>query len=88
MVPDSSVVSSNRTRGDRHKHTQEVPGEYEKTILCCEGDRAVEQVTLRGYGISFSGNIQNPPGCHPAQCAPGDPAWQGELDQIISTVIL
>lgn len=27
--------------------------------------------------VSFSGDIQNLPGCDPVQCARGDSAWQG-----------
>lgn len=50
--------------------------EYEKALLYCEGDRALEQVAQRGCEVSFSGGSQKPSGCHPAQCALGDPARQ------------
>ena len=71
-----SVVPSNR-RQQAETEAQEVPAEYEGALLYCEGNRALGQVAQRGCGVSFSGDIQNPPGCHPVQCAVGDPAWQG-----------
>ena len=42
-----------------------------------QGDGALAQVAQGGCGVSFSGDTQTPPGCRPAQRAPGDPAWQG-----------
>ena len=64
----------------------QMEGRCEISVLCallslqsattCEGDRALAQVAQRSCGVSFSGGIQNPPGCHPAQCALGDPAQQ------------
>jgi len=32
-----------------------------------KGDGALEQVAQRGYGVSFSGEVQDPPGCLPVQ---------------------
>ena len=40
----------------------------------------LEQVTQGGCGVSFSGDIQDPPGQGPLQPAVGDPASVGELD--------
>jgi len=44
---------------------QKVPAEHEEELLHFEGDRAPEQVAQRGCGVSFSGDIQDPPGCGP-----------------------
>ena len=59
-------------RGNGHKRKFQL-----NMIGHCEGDIALEQVAQRGCGVSFSGDIQNLPGCHPAQCALGDLALQG-----------
>jgi len=44
------------------------------------GDRALEQAAKRGYGFSFSGDIQDQPAHSPLQSAVGDPASAGGLD--------
>lgn len=36
------------------------------------------KIPKRGWGI-FSENIQDPPECNPAQCAPRDPAWRRKV---------
>ena len=58
---------------------QEVPSEHEEE-LTSEGNGALEQAAQGGYGVSFSGNIQDPPRRGPVQPALGDPALAGGLD--------
>lgn len=48
-----------------------------RKLLYCEDDRALEQVAQGGYGVRFSGDIQNPQGCKPVQYSLGDPASAG-----------
>ena len=43
-------------------------------------DGALEQAAQGGCGVSFSGDIQDPPGRGPVQPAVGDPASAGGLD--------
>ncbi|GAB0179789.1 mitochondrial enolase superfamily member 1 [Grus japonensis] len=66
-----SVVPSDRTRGNLSQHEEK---------LHCEGERALEWVAQRGCGVSFSGDIQNPPGRDPVQPALSDAALAGRLD--------
>ena len=51
----SSVVPSNRTRGNRHKLKQR------RFHLNSEADRALDQAAQGGCGVSFPGDIQTPP---------------------------
>ena len=59
---------------------QEVLSEHEEELLPSEGDGALEQAAQGGCGVSFSGDIQDPPGQGPVQPAVGDPASAGGLD--------
>ena len=59
---------------------QEVPAEPKEELLPSEGDGALEQAAQEGCGVSFSGDIQDPPGQGPLQPAVGDPASTGGLD--------
>ena len=59
---------------------QEVPSEHEEELLPSEGDGALEQAAQGGCEVSFSGDIQDPPGQGPVQPTVGDPAVAGGLD--------
>ena len=54
--------------------------EHEEELLPSEGDGALQQAAQGGCGVSFSGDIQDPPGQGPVQPAVGDPALAGGLD--------
>jgi len=59
---------------------QEVLSEHEEELLPSESDGALEQAAHGGCGVSFSGDIQDPPGQGPVEPAVGDPASAGGLD--------
>ena len=78
------TLSSGAQRQDKGQQAQteaeEVPAEQEEELLPSEGDGALDQAAQEGCGVSFSGDIQNPPGRGPVQPAVGDPALAGGLD--------
>ena len=55
----------------------EVPYKYDNEFLYFESDRALEQAAKKGCGVSFSGDIQNPPGHFLAQPTVGNLLYQG-----------
>ena len=71
-----SVVSSNRTRGNGHK----LKHRKFHLNMNSEGDGALAQAAQGGCGVSFSGDIQDPPGQGSEQPAVGDPASAGGVD--------
>jgi len=78
------ILFSGAQRQDKGQWAQteveEVPSEREEELLPCEGDGALEQAAQGDCGVSFSGDIPDPPGQCPVQPAVGDPAWAGGLD--------
>ena len=81
---DQSLFSGAQCQNEGQRaqiEAQEVPSEHEEELLPSECDRAVEQVAQGGCGVSFSGDIRDPPGRSPVQPALGDPASaEVELD--------
>ena len=57
---------------------QEVPSEHEEELLPSEGDGALEPAAQGGCALSFSRDIQDPPGCGPVQPTVDDPASAGD----------
>jgi len=53
------------------------PAEPEEELLPSEGDGDLEQAAQGGCGVSFSGDVQDPPGRGAVPPALGDPAWAG-----------
>jgi len=77
----TSLKEQFQDKGQRAQtEAQEVPSEHEEEFLHSEGDGALEQVAQGGCGVSFSGDIQDPPGQGPVHPAIGDPASAGGLD--------
>jgi len=78
------ALSSSAQRQDKGQRAQteaqEVPAEEEEELLPSEGDGALEQAAQGGCGVSFSGDIQDPPGQGPLWPAVGDSASAGGLD--------
>ena len=56
---------------------EEAPAEHEEELLPSEGDGALAQAAQGGCGVSFSGDIPDPPGRGAVQPAVGDPALAG-----------
>ena len=80
-APSHQSCAASRVKGQwAQTEAQKVPSEHEEELLLSEGDGALEQAAQGGCGVSFSGDIQDPPGRVPVQPAVGDPALAGGLD--------
>jgi len=65
------------------RYTKKIPQKQKGGFFFhSEGDGALEQAAQRGCGVSFSGDIQDPPGQGPVQPIVGDPASVGGLDWV------
>ena len=75
------TLFSGAQRQDKGQRAQteaeEVPAAHEEELLPSEGDGALEQAAQGGCGVSFSGDIQDLPGCGPLEHAVGDPVSAG-----------
>ena len=82
MGPDSFQWCPATGQGATGTKTKayEAPNEHEEELLPSEGDGALEQAAQGGCEVSFSGDIQDPPGQGPVQPALGVPASAGRLD--------
>ena len=56
-----------------------------KELLHSEGDGALEQAAQRGCGFSFSGDLQNLPGCSPAQPGLGEVIGLDDVQRSLPT---
>ena len=78
---DGAKLSSGAQRQDKGQRPQTeaqgAPAEDEEELLPSEGDGALAQAAQGGCGVSFSGDIPDPPGRGAVQPALGDPAWAG-----------
>jgi len=75
------TLFSSAQRQDKGQRAQteaeEAPAEHKEEFLPSEGDGALAQAAQGGCGVSFSGDIADPPGRGAVQPALGDPAWAG-----------
>jgi len=80
LAQGETEAQKRQDKGQRAQtEAEEAPAEHEEEIPHSEGDGALEQAAQTGCGVSFSGDIQDPPGQGPLQPALGDPAL-GVLD--------
>ena len=76
----SSFTSGQKLVSSSWGCREKVPSEHEEELLPSVHKGALEQAAQGGCGVSFSGDIQDPPGQGPVQPAVGDSASAGGLD--------
>ena len=79
MVWSASPWAFGQVGSSLSKTVADLPlaSEFEEELLPSEGDGALAQAAQGGCGVSFSGDIPDPPGRGAVQPALGDPAWAG-----------
>ena len=76
MVPSFAEITM--TASSSHAGTSSPPqAPHQPPVEKSRMHRALAQAAQGGCGVSFSGDIQAPPGPGPVQPAVGDPAWAG-----------
>ena len=77
------AATPNGVSSKAHSEVKPYVSEHKKELLSFQGDGALEQAAQRGCGVSFAGDIENPPGRGPVQLDLGDPASARGLDWMI-----
>jgi len=78
IVGDSISGAQRQDKGQwAQTEAEKVLSEHEEELLPSEGDRALAQAAQGDCGVSFSGDIPDPPGRGAVQAALGDPASAG-----------
>lgn len=67
-LPGGAEKKANRQWPEINAH--EVTPAYEAELYCVS-HQALNRLLRRGCGVSLTGNIPEPSGCNPKQCAPG-----------------
>ena len=73
MGPGSCQCCAATGQGEMSKNWNTAsPNKRAEELIYCEGDRALQQTAQTGCRVSFSGDIQDLPGCSPPQPTVGN----------------